>query len=175
MKNKQKMFFWSKIRNIVIATIISVFIWNWELYAINSDTTWYKLNNYNHIYLSTKIEAFRNKSSNSYFIPTKTVAEYNSFKAHLPYLVTKAPEQYFNSYTCWPGWTMWLSLYEHNWDSYAVQWSLNWVYEEYWSSNIDFVWPYNFNWTYIYRWNYVSSRWNCEANVNIYKVIVIPN
>jgi len=163
-----------KIKLKIIGVLIGVFIVLWAVYAINTTSTWYKLNHWWHSYISSKDVAFKNThSSYNYFVPTKTSTEYNAFAAHLPSWVSKITESYSRSSSCAPWWTMWLRLYQHNWASYAVQWSVNWVFWNYWNTDIDFKWPVYFNWKTLYRGSWVKRKWNCQANVDVYKVIVV--
>ena len=160
-----------KIKTKIIWVLIGVFVLSWITYAAD----YYSISSSNHVYVGMYEKLFTNSSSNKYFIPTKTSTEWNAFLWHKPTWVSEIAWVYTASSTCPPWGTMWLSLYEHDGAAYAVQWSVSWVYDNYINSAINFVWPYNFNWKTIYRWPYVGAKYQCMANDNIYKMLVVPS
>ena len=164
-----------KIKFKIIWIVVWVFLLNWSIFAINTISTWYKINHWSHSFIESKNVAFKNRHSyNNYFIPTKTTTEYNAFKSHLPSWVTKISETYTWSNSCPPRGTVWARLYQHNGAPYAVQWSVYWIYWNTWNRDINFKWPYTwYAWKILYRWSFVKRQWHCQANADFYKVIIV--
>ena len=173
MKNKQKLIFWSKIRNIVIATIISIFTFSglaYATYEVNkwTDThTFYKVNNWTtkNIDRWTKCRKVTNNSWYNLFVPIKTNTEWYSFVAHKPSWVTILNECYipfwdniWSSYWRWGPWTVFQVCYHWYCVIGETAWESASIYRSWRTDRRPYTY-YNWPWYKVNRWSLHHTSW----------------
>lgn len=90
-----------KMKLKIIWVLVWIFILWWTVFALNSVSTWYKVNK---SWWKVNIDAHwdcrevrNNSSTNNYFIPTKSSTEWSNFKSHLPSWVSLPNECFIDA------------------------------------------------------------------------------